>query len=503
MKHADELFQLIKSLSRNEKRYFRLFSSLQKGDKSYLQFFDSLDSLEEYDEQKFRKDNKEKKFIRNFAWRKHHLYDSILKSLEAYHQSVDSKGYSLIHRAEILYEKTLYHQCIKILSKAKRLAQEYETQPLLLEALRMEKKIARKEYDLQKQGRLMKEQSEQLAIAVNEMEYANLFQKIYAEHNKIGIFRSKQDEKRIEKIIRSNLFRNESQALSFTARRNFFYSHFLYCFMKGDAQQGFAYAKKNVDEFLARPEQISYDVQLYISALNAFLYCCTVQRKYKEMAEYLAVFFHSKNFFTTRNDRIAALLIVYHELGYYSLTGQFKKGVEAAKRIEHEIEEYGDALPDMEKFSLYTNLAIMYFINQQYRDAAHCLNYTINSGKLRVRTDMESMIRLLNIITHFERGSSRAFIKSLVRSTYRLLVKKHRLYKFETIMLEFIRKKLIKASSQEDIIRAFKNLRQELIPLTKNSYESRPLEYFDLIAWLTSKIENRPFAELIRQKNIR
>ncbi len=50
MKPSTELFQLIKSLSKSEKRYFKLTSSLQSGEKNYMKLFDAIEAQYEYDE---------------------------------------------------------------------------------------------------------------------------------------------------------------------------------------------------------------------------------------------------------------------------------------------------------------------------------------------------------------------------------------------------------------------------------------------------------------------
>jgi hypothetical protein len=42
---SNNLFLLIKSLSKAEKRYFRLLSNLQNGDKTYVFLFDLYDKL--------------------------------------------------------------------------------------------------------------------------------------------------------------------------------------------------------------------------------------------------------------------------------------------------------------------------------------------------------------------------------------------------------------------------------------------------------------------------
>ena len=51
MKPSTELFNLIKSLSKSEKRFFKLSSSLQSGDKNYLKIFDYIEEQNEYDEE--------------------------------------------------------------------------------------------------------------------------------------------------------------------------------------------------------------------------------------------------------------------------------------------------------------------------------------------------------------------------------------------------------------------------------------------------------------------
>ena len=55
MKPSNELFDLIQSLTKSEKRFFKLHSSLQSGDKNYLRLFDAIDRMKEYDETSLKK----------------------------------------------------------------------------------------------------------------------------------------------------------------------------------------------------------------------------------------------------------------------------------------------------------------------------------------------------------------------------------------------------------------------------------------------------------------
>ena len=50
MKPSTELFKLVKSLTKSEKRFFKLSSSLQSGEKNYLKIFDYIERQSSYDE---------------------------------------------------------------------------------------------------------------------------------------------------------------------------------------------------------------------------------------------------------------------------------------------------------------------------------------------------------------------------------------------------------------------------------------------------------------------
>ena len=501
MKKSDDLFQLIKSLSRNERRYFHLFSQLQKGDKAYLNLFASLDKLKEYDEKKFKERHKEKDFIKNLAWRKHHLYHLILKSLESYHESFDTEVYSLLHRNEVLYEKGLYKQCRKILNKAKTIAQKYEMYHIIFEILNWEDVIASKLFEVDTQLNVIKESKENIVLLSNLTDYKNILMEIYNLHHVIGVFRKPEEKKKLNHIITSRLWKSESEAMTFKAKRHFYYSHFLYCFMNGDYKSGYEYTKKCVDSFFTQPEQISYNSHYYITATNAFLYCCTVLKKHNEMFEAIVKLNENKKHFKKRSERAAAALLSYHELGYYMMTGKLQKGQEAAKRIEMEMLEFDDIMSSFEKFSIYMNLAFLYFMAGKYKDTIAWLYKIIGAGGVKARADFDSMVRIFYIISQYEKGSSAQFMKSLLRSTYRFLIKREQMYKYEKIILDFIRKKLIKVDSREDLIDTLKILREQLLVIQKDPFEGRPLEYFDLISWITSKIENRPFAEILMEKS--
>ena len=93
MKPSTELFSLVQSLTKSEKRFFKLNSSLQAGDKNYLKLFDYIEKQSSYNEEELKKYFEKERFIQHLPSEKNHLYKLILKSLRSYYsdQSVKSQ----------------------------------------------------------------------------------------------------------------------------------------------------------------------------------------------------------------------------------------------------------------------------------------------------------------------------------------------------------------------------------------------------------------------------
>ena len=87
-----------------------------------------------------------------------------------------------------------------------------------------------------------------------------------------------------------------------------------------------------------------------------------------------------------------------------------------------------------------------------------------------------------------------------VKSTCHFLYKRRELYQYETAILNFIKNKISKNLNNKELIQAFIDLKGELEEIVKDPLEQNALESFNFIYWLQSKIENRPFGEIVREK---
>ena len=124
MKTSDNLFKLVKSLSKSEKGYFKKYANfhVRNEQNNYTKIFDAIDNQKEYEEKKLLQKFRTERFINQFAVAKNYLYDMILESLEAYHKNSTTEIRSILNRIEILVDKGLHSQAKKLLKKAKEMA---------------------------------------------------------------------------------------------------------------------------------------------------------------------------------------------------------------------------------------------------------------------------------------------------------------------------------------------------------------------------------------------
>lgn len=206
MKPSTELFDLIKSLTKSEKRFFKLSSSLQSGDKNYVKIFDTIDTQNEYDEEAIKTEFKDETFIQHFPSEKNHLYKLILKSLRNYYadQSISSILRQEIKNIEILLKKGLYKEGHKFLQRAKKLATEHEKFYYVFELINMEKQLLEEDYESGEFTRdlneLVKEETEVIEKLRNLAEYHIIYSRINYVFRKEGFTHNEEERQIVSEI---------------------------------------------------------------------------------------------------------------------------------------------------------------------------------------------------------------------------------------------------------------------------------------------------------------
>lgn len=128
------------------------------------------------------------------------------------------------------------------------------------------------------------------------------------------------------------------------------------------------------------------------------------------------------------------------------------------------------------------------------------LNKILNNKEVADFDYLYAAAKIFNLILHYELGNI-VLLDYIVRSTYRYLKQRARLYRFEKLLLQFIKNKAPKITDRASLKSALKKIKEEFIAITVEEKERKVLEYFDFIAWLDSKLQDRPFADIIREKH--
>ncbi|NNE29542.1 MAG: hypothetical protein HKN16_07890, partial [Saprospiraceae bacterium] len=141
--NEDAVFRLVKSLNKAEKRHFKVFvNRLSGGDEVlFMQLFNLMDKNEQYqDRDAERIPGIKRKQISNL---KRHLQKQILISLRLLgtNKIPELAVREQMDFARLLYGKGLYMQSLKVLDKAKQMANEAHEDLLELEIIEFEKII--------------------------------------------------------------------------------------------------------------------------------------------------------------------------------------------------------------------------------------------------------------------------------------------------------------------------------------------------------------------------
>lgn len=127
---STDLFTLIKALTPNEKSFFRKKSvhSIKDKNSNYMRLFEFIDKQKNQNDSEIKDYFRKEVFVNQLTRTKNYLYQHILSSLRDYHTetSIRLKVRNLISEIEILYSKSLFEQCEKLVKKTRKLINDHE-----------------------------------------------------------------------------------------------------------------------------------------------------------------------------------------------------------------------------------------------------------------------------------------------------------------------------------------------------------------------------------------
>lgn len=504
---TDELFTLIKSLSRAEKRNFKLFTSRNtgSGDLKTIRLFDILDKMEEYEEAPFLKKHKDLK-TEQLPNLKAQLYRQILSSLRVLRDenNVEIQLYEQQEYARILYNKGLFQQALRVLSRIKDLARQYHQNTFWLQALNFEKKIEGLHIT-----RSNRDRAQTLTAEVNMLNQrilltgilSNLSLQLYSWYIHVGHARNAKDAEAVKEFFAIQLPAGAEKPDSFYPALYLYQSYSWYAFILQDFLLYYRYAQKWADLFVAEPQMRRVEAPYYIKSMHNLLLAHFMTRnfsKYREALQRFEEFAVSPE--GQANDNVRVQTFIYlniARLNGHFMFGTFRQGLPLADEIEVELGNLGHRIDRYRELVFYYKIACLHFGAGNVDKSIDWLNRIIQQ-KTDLRSDIQCFARLLHLIAHYELGNTN-LLEHLLKSVYRFMAKMENLGVVEEEIFRFLRK-AFKLNSQAKIKQAFQLLHDKLVQMEQNPFERRSFIYLDVTSWLESKISGKPLEEIVGKK---
>lgn len=487
---SSNLIRLIKSLKQGEKRYVTLELSRYKKENNLLKLYQLISNTASITDADIRNKIKDKKFISQLSINKHKLYSTILDTLQQLHlkSSPYAQVISMIHQAHLLYSKGLRKAQEELTAKAVVIAARYEFRELHLQLLNLLQRL--QNHDSEK---TVAEIQQLCAQLTDERKLNQLLNSNLTFENEPGSRLSSKQKLELKKLMDAAL---KIENPSFTAC----YYRLRVCFsfyaITGDHLNSYEYAQALIKLFKKFPHMLELEFWRieYIESLRNFIPAFTFFGK-AELKEFI---YNEAKRMDVPDVYKASIGI--NILDSYIQNGEYHENEKKINDIQKHVDYYKQYLSIYNKPILYFNLALLNLGLQKFSKSLFWLNEIINSPDYdAVNKTLSLMTRFVRLLVFYELGHV-DLIENNIRSTQRHLAKQENQYQIDHLLLKFIRK-ISHSNNKQEYRNLLIQTRKELLKLSKDKEESRTLYFFDFISWIESKIEQKSFAEIVKQKN--
>lgn len=409
MAQQDDLYDLIQSLTRSEKRYIKIQATQHsKGEKSnYIRLFEALDKLKQYDEVALRKKFAGEKLLKYLSSEKNYLLKFILKSLRAYQResSVPLEVMEILMEASILQDRGLYGRSLKWLERAEQIAQRHELFWMLLEILDR-KRLLVTSHELQSPQSEMEALVTQKDALLQRIDLRYRYQDLY----EAAFLRTRQEllanDQALLHGLEAQLAALETQAsptaLSYSSR---IYAVNLKAMLsrlqgqKAEALTHFAHALTVWDDC---PQLQTMHPNRYRIALSNFLGSCFENERYAHVPETLEKF---RAVPAPRFNQQAEVFqnSYFFELLYLFNTGQLTAAQSLVPHILKGLQTFNEKVNQARVLAYYFNIAMVYFVAEDYGRSREFVQRILDESGSQHRVDLQRAARLFQLLLHLEK----------------------------------------------------------------------------------------------------
>lgn len=495
MKGREDLFQLIRAMSKSEKRYFTLDAqkSGRKGSR-YLELFQALNDTVEYDESTLRQ-----QFGKNLPFDKTYLYEAILRSMRDYRSanSYAAKIKEMILDSKYLYERGLYEQAEERLESAKKLAYELGDQLSIIELNKEQRRLwkdtKRKGFE-QQIDILIGEKDDNLHKLHEELHFLDTHDQLLVEIRKNPRLAEGKQRELLKARFSTLLKALDEEPTSVQGQLRFYQCMALFSQLTGDADKVFEYYNKVVSCWNARPKYKDEEFYRYVLDVSNLLHAAFSNDSKRHLIPGLLAELEQETPANPHDQQVLFQKIAVYKLVYHINTGDFSQTDSIIDTIDQWLKQYNFSTAG--ELVILFNAALLLFMAEKYELCKQWAERIISRPRTTQRQDIQMGIRLIHLIATYQCGDVEeveACLRSTQRYYHRVLTEKDG---FFSDVVHWLRR--FYGAPPRELVALYREMRQTLLDLKANKQEV-PLGLDELLLiWLDSRINRQSIAALIR-----
>jgi len=332
------------------------------------------------------------------------------------------------------------------------------------------------------------------ALLRDELMYDFLSARVFARFFARGKARDAREYRELTGLIEDGLLQEGRQPATFRAKY-LYHNTLAFWYGQLDAYDKSLEHLQEISELMAANPGITGDMLVnYISVLNNRFICQCELGLGREAGKTLALMESLPALYPKKMTRQVQRMLFMHLFAsrcyYFIQSGNIRACYEILPELIQGLEAYD--LPDWYGLYFRYNIAYVYFIREEYGRSLEWIRQIYENFDDQSGQDLYAFARILELLNHYELDN-RELLPYLLRSTYRFIRKRNRLFRVEQEVLRMIRA-LERIPDRESLIREFQILSQRLKQIAREDvFERQALQYIDLTGWLDAKIEGKPF----------
>ncbi len=493
---SDQLFQLVKSLTKSEKRNFTLYSTrIQDADDlMYIQLFDIIDKEKVLSDDIIMSKLKLKDKVK-YSNLKRHLYKQIMTSLRMLfiQKDTDTQIREYLDYAMILYGKGFYKQAIKILEKAKQMAGKSNNDILLLSILETEKDIESKH--ITRSGvdivpALIRQSKDLVDSIQRTAQLSNMRILLHSYYIQYGHVRNAEDLTKFEnEFAWIAQYELEVDKMSYLEKVYYFQALVWYHYTRMDFDLCLKAAIAWVENLAVSPDLIDQNCDLYMRGFHYILTCTYYNGDLQTFDYYLDLLekYRTDHYtsFNTNSQIISFLYVHSGRLNRCLITKKYADGLKAIPSTLRRIQKYKGKLDAHRILVFYFKIAWIHLMAGDHANALKYLNLIFVMEVSGLREDIQGYAQLMFLMAHHDAGNE-DIMEYLIHGAEKYFAKAVDKTKLQIMTIAFF-KKLYKAPLparkviKTDFLKALDTLNEDI-------FERRSIIYLDIKIWLETRV---------------